>query len=99
METGWTTPIAPASETAATSSGLVHGYMAPQISGTSMPTWRVNTVSDRLIVARWGRSLAQNSNRAHVDKNVLINMILQITNLKKSNNYAHITFRTLTCSR
>src|SRR5215218_2090905 len=38
----------PASETAATNSGLLHGYMAPQISGTSMPSWRVSGVSRRL---------------------------------------------------
>jgi hypothetical protein len=37
-------PMAPASDTAATSSGFVHGYIAPQMSGTSMPTWRVNAV-------------------------------------------------------
>ena len=41
------TPMPPASETAATSSGLLHGYMAPQISGTSMPSWRVSGVSRR----------------------------------------------------
>src|SRR6476646_1192633 len=39
------TPMPPASETAATSSGLLHGYMAPQISGTSTPSWRVTGVS------------------------------------------------------
>src|SRR4029077_16640803 len=42
------TPIPPASDAAATSSGLLHGYMAPQISGTSMPSWRVSGVSRRL---------------------------------------------------
>ena len=41
------TPMPPASETAATSSGLLHGYMAPQMSGTSMPSWRVTEVSRR----------------------------------------------------
>src|SRR5882724_7637451 len=41
------TPMPPASDTAATSSGLLHGYMAPQISGTSMPSWRVTVVSSR----------------------------------------------------
>src|SRR6476469_3994091 len=45
------TPIPPASETAATSSGLLHGYMAPQISGTSMPSWRVKGVSRREVTA------------------------------------------------
>jgi hypothetical protein len=30
-------PIAPASEAAATSSGLLQGYIAPQISGTVIP--------------------------------------------------------------
>src|ERR1043166_7635051 len=38
-------PMPPASETAATSSGLLHGYMAPQISGTSIPAWDVSLVS------------------------------------------------------
>ncbi len=42
---GWMTPSPPASDTAATSSGLLHGYMAPQMSGTSMPTARVKAVS------------------------------------------------------
>src|SRR6185436_3656474 len=51
MESGCTTPMPPASETAATSSGLLHGYIAPQISGTSMPSWRVTGVSRRLWVA------------------------------------------------
>ncbi len=37
-------PIPPAAETAATSSGLLHGYIAPQISGTSMPSCSVNRV-------------------------------------------------------
>ena len=37
----------PASEAAATSSGLEHGYIAPQISGTSMPSFRVSGVSSR----------------------------------------------------
>ncbi len=32
-------PIPPAADTAATSSGLLHGYMAPQMRGTSIPTW------------------------------------------------------------
>jgi len=44
-EIGCTIPIPPASETAATSSGLLHGYIAPQISGTSIPAWRVSGVS------------------------------------------------------
>src|SRR5438105_13862632 len=35
----------PACETAATSSGLEHGYMAPPISGTSIPASRVRGVS------------------------------------------------------
>jgi len=48
------TPMPPASETAATSSGLLHGYMAPQISGTSTPSWRVTGVSSgmRAMLAR-----------------------------------------------
>ena len=37
----------PAAETAATSSGLVQGYIAPQISGNSMPICRVNVVDFR----------------------------------------------------
>ena len=41
---GWTIPIPPASETAATSSGLLQGYMAPHTSGTSMPAARVRGV-------------------------------------------------------
>src|SRR5215471_3989843 len=44
-EIGCTTPSPPASETAATSSGLLHGYMAPHTSGTRMPAWRVRAVS------------------------------------------------------
>src|SRR5574341_2255461 len=37
-------PMPPAAETAATSSGLLQGYMAPQTSGTSMAAARVNRV-------------------------------------------------------
>ena len=37
-------PIPPASDAAATSSGLLHGYMAPQISGTSIPACSVSAV-------------------------------------------------------
>src|SRR5688500_19253426 len=47
---GWTMPMPPASDTAATSSGLLQGYMAPQISGTSMPASRVSAVSRRVII-------------------------------------------------
>jgi len=47
MERGWITPMPPASEAAATSSGLLHGYIAPQMSGTSIPSWRVMGVSRR----------------------------------------------------
>src|SRR5262245_14144215 len=43
--TGWAMPIPPASETAATSSTLLHGYMAPPMSGTSTRAWRVSGVS------------------------------------------------------
>src|SRR5688500_14616641 len=38
-------PMPPASLTAATSSGLLQGYIAPQMSGTSMPACRVSGVS------------------------------------------------------
>src|SRR5512140_1915312 len=38
-------PMPPASETAATSSALLHGYIAPQMSGTAMPASRINAVS------------------------------------------------------
>src|SRR3989442_727559 len=44
-EMGWTMPIPPASLAAATSSGLLHGYIAPQTSGTPMPAWRAAGVS------------------------------------------------------
>ena len=37
-------PIPPASDTAATSSGLLQGYIAPQTSGTSIPASRVRGV-------------------------------------------------------
>jgi hypothetical protein len=37
IEMGWMMPMPPASETAAMSSGLEQGYMAPQMSGVSMP--------------------------------------------------------------
>src|ERR1035437_2925062 len=43
-EIGCTIPMPPASLTAATSSGLLHGYIGPQMSGTSMPTCVVNGV-------------------------------------------------------
>ena len=43
-EMGWTIPIPPASETAATSSGLLQGYMAPHTSGTSIPACSVRGV-------------------------------------------------------
>jgi hypothetical protein len=45
---GCTMPIPPAAETAATSSGLLHGYIAPQISGTVI---RACSVSGVRIVA------------------------------------------------
>src|SRR5436189_3009768 len=38
-------PMAPAAETAPTSSGLLHGYIAPQISGMSTPASRVSCVA------------------------------------------------------
>src|SRR5512147_2916934 len=38
-------PMPPASDTAATSSGLLQGYIAPQMSGISMPAWRVSAVA------------------------------------------------------
>ena len=41
---GCTMPRPPASLTAATSSGLLHGYMGPQISGTSIPACDVKGV-------------------------------------------------------
>jgi len=44
-EIGWMMPIPPASETAATSSGLLQGYIAPQMIGTSMWACRVSAVS------------------------------------------------------
>src|SRR5215207_23621 len=47
-EIGCTIPMPPASDTAATSSGLLHGYIAPQMSGTSTPAWRVNGVANAL---------------------------------------------------
>ena len=34
---GCTMPMPPASDTAATSSGLLQGYIAPQMSGTRIP--------------------------------------------------------------
>src|SRR5947209_5421926 len=42
----------PASDTAATSSGLLHGYIAPPTIGSAMPSCRVSAVSkgDALIV-------------------------------------------------
>ena len=45
IEIGWMIPSPPAADTAAISSGLLHGYIAPQISGTSTPAWRVNAVA------------------------------------------------------
>jgi hypothetical protein len=60
---GWMIPIPPASDTAATSSGLLQGYIAPQMTGTSIPAWRASGVSSRegLIPARgasapWARA-------------------------------------------
>jgi hypothetical protein len=41
----------PASETAATSSGLEQGNIAPQISGTSIPKAPVSGVSSRVTAA------------------------------------------------
>jgi len=40
IDIGWTTPSAPASLAAATSSGLEQGYIAPQISGRATPASR-----------------------------------------------------------
>ena len=42
---GCTIPIPPASDTAATNSGLEHGYMAPHSRGTVIPASRVRGVS------------------------------------------------------
>jgi hypothetical protein len=44
IDSGWTTPMPPAADTAATSSGLEHGYMAPPMIGTSMPSSLVRAV-------------------------------------------------------
>ena len=48
-EIGCTIPMAPASDTAATSSGLLHGYIAPQMSGTSTPASRVSGVARSVV--------------------------------------------------
>jgi hypothetical protein len=45
-------PMPPAADTAATSSGLEHGYIAPQISGTSMPSCRENAVVEGGVTGR-----------------------------------------------
>ena len=50
---GCTMPIPPASDTAATSSGLLHGYIAPQIRGTWIPASRVSAVSGMGGRLRW----------------------------------------------
>jgi hypothetical protein len=42
-------PSAPASDAAATSSGLLHGYIAPQMSGISTLAWRVRAVSSKAV--------------------------------------------------
>ena len=42
---GCTIPIAPAAETAATSSALEQGYMAPPIRGSWLPASRVSGVA------------------------------------------------------
>ena len=47
-------PMPPAAETAATSSGLLHGYIAPQISGTSIPRRSLNGVRRPLAESRTG---------------------------------------------
>ena len=47
---GCTMPSPPALLTAATNSGLLHGYMGPQMSGTRIWAWRVSAVS---IVMAW----------------------------------------------
>ena len=41
----------PASDAAATSSGLLHGYIAPQMSGTSMPACAVSGVARVVMLA------------------------------------------------
>src|SRR5262245_14067014 len=53
---GCTIPIAPASEAAATSSTLLHGYIAPQMSGTAIPAWRVSGVASPLTSVRPSRA-------------------------------------------
>src|SRR5213593_2709495 len=45
IDRGWTIPMPPASDTAATSSGFEHGNMAPPISGTATRASRVSAVS------------------------------------------------------
>jgi hypothetical protein len=44
-ETGWPTPMPPALETAVTSSGLLHGYIGPQMIGRAIPASRVRRVA------------------------------------------------------
>src|SRR5688500_147606 len=43
-EIGWMMPIPPAAETAPTSSGLLHGYIAPQMIGSSIAASRQSSV-------------------------------------------------------
>jgi hypothetical protein len=49
IEIGWTMPMPPAADTAATSSRFEQGYIAPQMRGTSIPTWRVKIVETAVI--------------------------------------------------
>src|ERR1051325_9804112 len=49
--TGWAMPMPPASLAAATSSTLLHGYIAPQMSGTAIPAGRVRGGSRRPLTA------------------------------------------------
>ena len=63
-EAGCNTPSAPASEAAATNSGLEHGYMGPQISGTSTPACRVRSVASEARVLKCSSDPAARSRLA-----------------------------------
>jgi len=83
MDTGCTIPIAPASDTAATSSGFVHGYMAPQMMGWSMPTWRVNAVGCGFIARSPAAKAKLATRKFHVDMELMMYFITAKSSINK----------------
>src|SRR5438034_11325915 len=82
--------MAPAGDAAATSTGFVQGDIAPHISGSSIPTCRVNAVS-RLATKRMSRKSTQKAGYAHVGNDVLIHITMYVITAIDFGGYLCIT--------